>query len=544
MPSISGFLRDHIWVRKSSDAAFAAGVEAWKKFQETHEQRYLREAVQNHQAALEIRVSGHPGRGESLCCIAVARWAQCQIGAVTKKDSSEVISYCDEALRLLPTMDKTRDRALVHNTLGLVYFSSFCLEKIIPDNFVVASTNLDKAIGNHRSAVELTPAGDDLNCPKFLSDLSQALIERGGKADSMEAITFLRELVGLRTSHHQLLFSLDTLARAYRCHYYYSKDIGDLVETIGLLRRVLDLTTGEVSVQVQVNLLLRLAKALCILCKIEPSRRDDLNEAVRHCLQALKQSDKSNNVHVDILVTLANVLSVRYTQSNPKNITDLDQVIQYYREAIHSGSNEGPDPVLWGSLAFATYTRWRDFGEADGVTVEGAITCYRTALAACPTGNPLHLKIQKILDKICMIQSKTLREKGILTKGTQLHENADSHHSDDDNDAYRVYATESGSRQEKRGRRKGRKLGEKGDLAKGTQLYENVDSHCSDGDEDIAYSTGLASGQEKRDRRKGRQKNRRSPSRLIVSTTMIRTNDTTSDETDKSTDVSDQEGFW
>ena len=106
MPHILKTLRDRILTGDPSDALFTVGVEAWKKYEETRESQYSAEAVRNHQAALDMRISGHPRRSQSLFCTAMAPWAHCQ-GAVTKEISFTVIAYYDEALRLLP--DKFRN---------------------------------------------------------------------------------------------------------------------------------------------------------------------------------------------------------------------------------------------------------------------------------------------------------------------------------------------------------------------------------------------------------------------------------------------------
>ena len=99
MSSILKFLRDYCCCccrKDPSDALFAAGVKAWKRYEQTGESQHLAEAVRNHQAALDIRVPDHPRRPESLLHTAMALWAQCQ-GAVTKESSSTVIAYYDEA---------------------------------------------------------------------------------------------------------------------------------------------------------------------------------------------------------------------------------------------------------------------------------------------------------------------------------------------------------------------------------------------------------------------------------------------------------------
>lgn len=62
-----------------------------------------------------------------------------------------------------------------------------------------------------------------------------------------------------------------------------------------------------------------------------------------------------------------------YTQSNPKDIIDLDQDIQYYREAIGSDSKDGPGSALCSSLASAIYIRCQD-----------AIAHYQNTLLTCP----------------------------------------------------------------------------------------------------------------------------------------------------------------
>ena len=99
MPSILETLRNCIPTRDPSRALFSAGVKAWKQYEEMCQLRYLKEAVQNHQAALDVHISGHPLRSKSLFNTAMVLWAHCQ-GAVTKESSSTVIAYYNEALLL------------------------------------------------------------------------------------------------------------------------------------------------------------------------------------------------------------------------------------------------------------------------------------------------------------------------------------------------------------------------------------------------------------------------------------------------------------
>ena len=159
MPSILGFLRDRIVTRDPSDPLFAAGVKAWKDYEDTGESQYLAEAIRNHQAALDIRSSGHPCRPESLWHTAMALWAHYQ-DAVSEENSSTVIAYYDsEALLLLSDKPgKLGSRAIISTNLGMVYLTLFRLGKENPEAFPAPGSNIDKAIENYRSALQLRRA--------------------------------------------------------------------------------------------------------------------------------------------------------------------------------------------------------------------------------------------------------------------------------------------------------------------------------------------------------------------------------------------------
>ena len=435
MSSILKFFRDLCccccYTKDPSDAPFATGVEAWKKYEETRESQSLAEAVRNHQAALEIRY--HPRLPESLFHTAMALWAQCQ-GAVTKENSSTVIAYFDAALRLLHDKpDELGRRATIYTHLGIVYFTLFRLGKEDPE---ATGSNIGKAIESYRSALQLRPAKDDPDRPSSLINLSIALIQKDSKDDLMNAIINLREAVELCTTkpirRPLLLLSLNHLAQAYDSHHHYSDDISDVVRKVDALRRVLDLTDeGKGRLVPLVNL----TNALWMLCEIEPNRSNDLNEAVLRGREALELSDGSDNVfHVKALITLANVLSTRYVQISPKNVTDLDQAIQCYREAIDPDPEDGPDPILCSSLASAIYIRCQDFQEVEGAKLEDAISYNQEALHACPKDDPLYLKIQNNLGSIYLTQFNKSGAEGDLVKGIQAYEDVVSHCPGDNDD--------------------------------------------------------------------------------------------------------------
>jgi tetratricopeptide (TPR) repeat protein len=427
MTSILKFLRGLCCcccTKDPSDALFAAGVEAWKKYEETRESQYLTEAVTNHQAALDIRVPDHPRRPDSLLHTAMALWEQCQ-GAVTKESSSTVIAYYDEALRLLPNKsDKHGRRATIHTNLGTVYFTHFRLGKVDPEAFPATDSNIGKAIGNYRSALQLRPTKKEPDRPISLINLSIALIQKDSKDDLMNAMVYLREAIELcatkSTRRPLLLFSLNNLAQACDSHYHYSEDINDVVEKVEVLRRVLNLTDeGKGRLVPLVNL----TNALWRLCEIEPGRSNDLNEAVLRGREALKLSDASEKViHVKALTTLANVLSARYDQISPKTVTDLDEAIQYYREAIDPDPENGPDFILCSSLASAISIRCRDFEEVEGTKLEDAISYNQEALHTCPTDDPLYLRIQNNLGSVYLTRFNKLGAEGDLIKGIQAYE--------------------------------------------------------------------------------------------------------------------------
>ena len=430
MSSILKFLRDLCCcsIKDPSDALFAAGVEAWTKYEETGESQYLAEAIRNHHAALDIRLPDHPRRPESLLHTAKALWAQCQ-GAVTQESSSIVIAYYNAALHLSP--DKLERRATIYTNLGTVYFTLFRLEKGDPEVFPATGSDINKTIENYRSALQLRPAKDDPDRPISLINLSTALIHKGSKDDLMEAITDLREAVKLCTTKPLLLLSLNNLAQAYDGHYRYSGDINDVLGRVDALRRV----QGKGRLVPLVNL----TNAFVTLCEIEPNRSKDLDEAVLRGREALKLSDGSDNIiRLEALITLANVLTARYDQISPKNVADLDQAIQYYRDAIDLDPKDGPDPILYSNIASAIFIRCQDFEEVERVKLEDAMSYNQEALRACPTDDPLYLRIKNNLGCLYLTQLNRSGAEGDLVKGIRAYEDVVSH-CPGDNDDFTVY---------------------------------------------------------------------------------------------------------
>ena len=461
MPSILEFLTDRILTMDPSDALFAAGVKARKMYNQTGESQYVSEAVRNHQAALDIRVPDHPRRPDSLFHTAMALWAECE-GAVTKESSSTVIAHYDEALRLLlDKPDKHGRRAIIYTNLGEVYFTLFRLEKKAPDAFPPTGSNIGKAIENYGSALQLRLAKHDPTRPISLINLSIALIQEGRNDGLMSAIIYLREAEALCTTKSTrrplLLLALDNLAQAYDRHYHYSDDINDVVEKVKVLQRVLDFTEeGKGRLVPLVNV----TNARWGLCEIEHNRRDDLDEAVLRGREALKLSDGSDNsLHNKALITLANVLAARYVQTSSKNVTDLDQAIQYYREAINP---DRPGPVLCSSLASAIYIRCQDFEEVEGATLEDAISYNQEALHTCPKDDPRYHRMQNNLGCIYLTQFNKWGEESDLVKAIQAFEDAVSHCPDDNDDLTDYQNTLKDAKRALQDKRKGGKDKRKG----------------------------------------------------------------------------------
>ena len=100
-----------------------------------------------------------------------------------------------------------------------------------------------------------------------------------------------------------------------------------------------------------------------------------------------------------------------------KSVTNLDQAIQYYHEAINPDPGEGPDPVLYSSLASAIYVCCQDFVEVDGVTLEHTFSYRLNPLHSCPQDDPLYLKIRNDLGSIHSAQLKNSGDEGDLAKG-------------------------------------------------------------------------------------------------------------------------------
>ena len=431
--------------RDTSDALFAAGVEAWKKYEETYESQYLAEAVQNHQAALDIRVPDHPRRPESLWHTAMALWAHCQ-GAVSEENSSTVIAYYDEALLLLSDKPgKLGSRANISTNLGMVYLTLFRLGKENPEAFPAAGSNIDKAINNYRSALRLRRAKNDPDRPTSLINLGIALVQKDSKDYLMNAIINLREAVELCTrkptaNRRLLLLAFNNLAQAYDGYYRYSKDMGDVFEKVSVLQRVLYLTDeGKGRLVPLVNLM----NARWRLYELGHSQNNHLAGAVLCGREPLKLSDASFKIpHVISLITHADFTFAHYFQTNLKDVTHLDEAIRYYRKAInhgHGGSldpdtRDGSNPVLFSSLASAIYIRCQDFEEVEGATLEDAISYCQEALHSFPKVGRLYLKIQTNLGSIYLTRFNKLGAEGDLVKAIQAYEDVVSHCPDVDDD--------------------------------------------------------------------------------------------------------------
>ena len=318
----------------------------------------------------------------------------------------------------------------------MVYFTLFRLGKENPEAFPASSSNIGKAIENYRSALQLRPAKNDPDRPIALINLGIALVQKDSEDDLINAINNLREAVELCTTKPTLrpllLLSLDNLAQAYDSHYNYLENISDVVGKVDVLRRVVDLTDeGKGRLVPLVNL----TNALWRLYDIENNRSNDLDEAVLRGREALELSDGSDKtIHAKVLTTLANVLSARYDQSSPKNVADLDQAIQYYREAIDPDPEDGPDPMLCSRLASAIHIRCEDFEEAEGTTLEDAISYYQEALHTCPKDDPLYLRIQTNLGNIYITQFNLSEAEDVFIKGIQAYEDVVSHCPDDNDD--------------------------------------------------------------------------------------------------------------
>lgn len=197
--------------------------------------------------------------------------------------------------------------------------------------------------------------------------------------------------------------------------------------------------------------------ALWRRCEIEPGRSNDLDEAVLRGREALELSDGSDKViHTKALVTLANVLSARYDQKSPKNVTDLDQAIQYYREAIDPDPEDGPDSMLCSRLASAIHIRCEDFEEAEGMTLEDAISYYQEALHTCPTDDPLYLRIQTNLGNIYVTQFNMSEAEDVLIKGIEAYEDVVSHCPHDHDDFTPYQETLKDARRALQDKREGR----------------------------------------------------------------------------------------
>ena len=162
-----------------------------------------------------------------------------------------------------------------------------------------------------------------------------------------------------------------------------------------------------------------------------------------------------NIIRLEALITLADVLAARYDQISPKNVADLDQAIQYYRDTIDLDPKTSPDPILYSNIASAIFIRCQDFEEVDRVKLEDPVSYNQEALRACSNDDPLYLRIENNLACLYLTQFNKSGAEGDLVKEIRAYEDVVSHCPADDDDSTVYQETLNSAKRALRGKRAG-----------------------------------------------------------------------------------------
>ncbi|KAF7974794.1 hypothetical protein HWV62_11287 [Athelia sp. TMB] len=292
-------------------------------------------------------------------------------------------------------------------------------------------SDLEQAIGYHRSALELCPPGQ-FNHPINLYNLALALCARFSRSGQMEdleeAIRIAQSAVELCSSGHpRLHISLDNLAIALRMRFSQLGQIADLEQAIAYHQSAVELCPTRnparpssinnlaVALRIRFNNLGEIRdleqaidcyRSVMELCPVrspdysiylnnlasalrtrfnQTSRIADLEEAITCGRRALELCTPGHSNYVNSLDSVAVALRTRFLHLG--HIEDLEEAIIYHQSTFELCPPGHPDHFnSLNSLALALSTRFHQLGHTSDL--EQAITHFRSAFGRCPPGHP------------------------------------------------------------------------------------------------------------------------------------------------------------
>ncbi|RXW19600.1 hypothetical protein EST38_g6255 [Candolleomyces aberdarensis] len=238
-------------------------------------------------------------------------------------DFDSAIPLLNEALDLSPYT------TLFNDTLAEVQFGRFKRTSSISD--------LEQAISHFRETVQLRPV-HHLDYPSSLGKLTDALIHHSQRMGSTtglkEAISLCRKALRLRSSKSSdaSALLLDSLGNSLFEKFRLEENVADLEEAISVYLKALELHPRRVRSLPLYNV----GNALLKRYYLPTGTIKDLEDAIGHCLEALKLRTYESSRHPIRLLTLNNLATAlleRYRHPTG-TIEDVEVAIRYCHEAL------------------------------------------------------------------------------------------------------------------------------------------------------------------------------------------------------------------
>ncbi|EJD03293.1 uncharacterized protein FOMMEDRAFT_86227 [Fomitiporia mediterranea MF3/22] len=350
----------------------------WRRFEQSGEREDLETSINHCCTALKLRSEGHPGRLQSLFCLALSLYTRYERWGQTG-DLDEAIKLYRAALELRHEGHPLHCATL--NNLANSMRARFLQHRRIED--------IEEAFVFDRAALELRPKGHPLRSMS-LDNLAVSLrirfLEYGSPEDLEEAIQLNRAALEFRPEGHtDRSVSLANLAAAIHIRFSLNGRSEDLEEVVNLERAVLELhpeghpfrsislNRFAVSLRTRfsqcgriedINDAIELHQtALKLLPDVHPDRpmsmsdlacclriqfcqygwTEDVEEAVKLHRAALELRPYGHRLHCVSLNELAISLRLRYSQDG--RIEDLKEAIELHRASLMLHPDVHPDPI-------------------------------------------------------------------------------------------------------------------------------------------------------------------------------------------------------
>jgi hypothetical protein len=336
---------------------FQLGVLLWKRYQHTHVERYLNEAIDAAARETRIMPSEHPllpGVLGSLGNMLLARYA-----ATSDLDELEAALAATAAGERLAPPEHPQHAALRRNTHAL------------RQRYALALTGQPQSA---YTGLDLEPPEPDVLVTLATSLLGQ-FIRLGDSEDAEAALRLSREALAAIPGHAA---ALATKSAALFHRFRLMAEPADLAEAFDSASAALAATPDDAPARV--DRLAALASVLRIRFETV-GNLEDLTAAIDAAEAAVSLADRLGATEHTAPAVLSGLLLARFVTLRHRG--DIDQAIAAAHKAVDTAPPGGETGRALTHLAAALHSRYHAFEQWEDL--DSAITALRTATAATPS---------------------------------------------------------------------------------------------------------------------------------------------------------------